>query len=221
MSKVSCNVIRDLLPLDIDGAASEDSKRLVEEHLESCEDCRREKEKLEQAVPVATSDQLESGNVIKKLKKKLRRKNIFLISFFSILASILICSSLIYVWRSGIPASSENISVTMEMLETRYLGKDQPTWMLYFTNEEGTLIYGRKESIIANGDVTGYVIYLMEKPFSSGEEPYIYSVGCQVPSNWEEDPDQLFYVTIVYRDMRESYYLEDYEKWPALDDVVR
>ena len=221
MSKVSCNVIRDLLPLDIDGAASEDSKRLVEEHLESCEDCRREKEKLEQAVPVATSDQLESGNVIKKLKKKLRRKNIFLISFFSILASILICSSLIYVWRSGIPASSENISVTMEMLETRYLGKDQPTWMLYFTNEEGTLIYGRKESIIANGDVTGYVIYLMEKPFSSGEEPYIYSVGCQVPSNWEEDRDQLFCVKIVYRDMRESYYLEDYEKWPALDDVVR
>ena len=125
------------------------------------------------------------------------------------------------MWRSGIPASSKNISVTMEMLETRYLGADQPIWMLYFTNEEGTLLYGRKESVMTNGDVCGYVIYLMEKPFSSGEEPYTYSVGCPVPSNWEEDPDQLFYVTIVYRDTHESYYLEDYESWPSPADTVR
>ncbi len=69
MSKVSCNVIRDLLPLDIDGVVSEDSKRLVEEHLEGCEECRREKEKLEQAVPVAAPDPPESGAAIKKLKK--------------------------------------------------------------------------------------------------------------------------------------------------------
>ena len=36
---VSCNVIRDLLPLYAENLASEDSKALVEEHLKGCESC--------------------------------------------------------------------------------------------------------------------------------------------------------------------------------------
>lgn len=33
--------------------------------------------------------------------------------------------------------------------------------------------------------------------------------------------DLFFYVTIVYRDRRDSYYLEDWEKWPAPDESVQ
>lgn len=36
----NCNIIRDLIPLVIDDAASEDSKQYVETHLASCESCR-------------------------------------------------------------------------------------------------------------------------------------------------------------------------------------
>ena len=39
---ISCNVILDILPLYIDGAVCEDTKKLVKEHLEGCENCRRE-----------------------------------------------------------------------------------------------------------------------------------------------------------------------------------
>jgi hypothetical protein len=42
--KVHCNVIRDLLPLYYDGVCSEESKALVEDHLPSCEACRKELE---------------------------------------------------------------------------------------------------------------------------------------------------------------------------------
>lgn len=38
---MDCNVIRDLLPLYQDEAVSEETKKVIEEHLESCEDCRR------------------------------------------------------------------------------------------------------------------------------------------------------------------------------------
>ena len=39
MSKVTCDVIKDLLPLYVDDVLSEDSKRIVDEHLEGCAGC--------------------------------------------------------------------------------------------------------------------------------------------------------------------------------------
>ena len=41
MNKINCNVIGDLLPLYVDGAVSEDTKKLVEENMEKREDAHR------------------------------------------------------------------------------------------------------------------------------------------------------------------------------------
>ena len=38
---MKCNVILDLIPLYVDDCCSEESSKLVQEHLESCESCRR------------------------------------------------------------------------------------------------------------------------------------------------------------------------------------
>ena len=40
MNDISCNVIKDLIPLVKDGIASEESVRLVTEHIAICEECR-------------------------------------------------------------------------------------------------------------------------------------------------------------------------------------
>lgn len=40
--KTSCEIIKDLLPLYCDGICSEESKKTVEEHLQSCADCKEE-----------------------------------------------------------------------------------------------------------------------------------------------------------------------------------
>ena len=37
MSKISCHIIQDILPLYVDGIVSEDTKEMVEEHLRECE----------------------------------------------------------------------------------------------------------------------------------------------------------------------------------------
>ena len=37
--KISCNIIRDLLPLYAEDLASDDTRTLVDEHLCDCEDC--------------------------------------------------------------------------------------------------------------------------------------------------------------------------------------
>ena len=38
--KLSCNVIRDLLPLYRDGVCADETRTLVEEHLAGCASCR-------------------------------------------------------------------------------------------------------------------------------------------------------------------------------------
>ena len=51
--KTPCNVIRDLLPLYQDGVCSPESRQLVEEHLEECETCRAEWERMSAPIPTA------------------------------------------------------------------------------------------------------------------------------------------------------------------------
>lgn len=41
MSNNSCNIIRDLLPLYIEGLTSEESNKFIEEHVKECKDCSK------------------------------------------------------------------------------------------------------------------------------------------------------------------------------------
>ena len=41
MNRITCDMCRDLMPLVKDGIASEDSRLAVEEHMKTCETCRR------------------------------------------------------------------------------------------------------------------------------------------------------------------------------------
>ena len=73
--KNECNIVRDLLPLCIDGAASEDSRRLVEEHTALCESCARERREMMLALPENQESQA-GQDLLKKAAQKLRRKHL-------------------------------------------------------------------------------------------------------------------------------------------------
>lgn len=85
MSRTPCDVIRDLLPLTIDGCCSAASRKLVEEHLEQCEDCKRtwqemtgqlpalEPEPEEETSPEALGEETPARAMQKGLKKVRRR----------------------------------------------------------------------------------------------------------------------------------------------------
>ena len=38
---MKCEIIRDLIPLYLDKVCSEDSRKLVEDHLSECSECRK------------------------------------------------------------------------------------------------------------------------------------------------------------------------------------
>ena len=67
-----CNVIVDLLPLYNEGACSEESREIVEEHLQSCEECRELCGNI--AIPVKEADTKPSETeTFRKVSKKLKK----------------------------------------------------------------------------------------------------------------------------------------------------
>ena len=73
-NQYDCQIIQDLLPLYKDGVCSAESRKIVEEHLSTCENCRHMKEQLENTV---IEDKLitETADVIGKHEKKERRRS--------------------------------------------------------------------------------------------------------------------------------------------------
>ena len=52
--KMDCNVIKDLLPLYVDNCCSEESTKLVKEHLSVCESCRKEHDWMRETLQLQT-----------------------------------------------------------------------------------------------------------------------------------------------------------------------
>lgn len=72
--KISCEIIKDLLPLYYDGVCSNESKALVEEHLTFCNNCKVELQAMEDALPINKSEQnLKEAEAVQKLSKIWKR----------------------------------------------------------------------------------------------------------------------------------------------------
>lgn len=74
--KLSCNTIRDILPLVADDLASEDTVKLVNDHMETCEGCREEYQEIKSGDTFIDKEGIETIP-LKNIKRKLRTKNIY------------------------------------------------------------------------------------------------------------------------------------------------
>lgn len=76
MKQTSCNVIKDILPLYLDDVVSQDTREMVEEHLESCDACRKEACVLKSsiALPADRSTKFLDARILKNLKKRLFKR---------------------------------------------------------------------------------------------------------------------------------------------------
>ena len=75
---MKCEIIRDLLPLYIDGLTSKESNQEIEKHLKNCEECQKYYQEMTGGIDnfsVITNEEIEDVNLIKKIKKKNRRKD--------------------------------------------------------------------------------------------------------------------------------------------------
>ena len=90
--KTDCEVIRDLLPLYADDACSDESRRLVDEHLAECPDCSGMLQRLKNN-EIENGLQMEKQDVIEYGAKQFRKQSATVGSTVSgvLLVPILIC----------------------------------------------------------------------------------------------------------------------------------
>ncbi len=69
---LNCDVIRDLLPLYADDICSRESRKIVEEHIKSCEKCQKELKSLQNDEITGKLNEEKEG-VVRREKKRARR----------------------------------------------------------------------------------------------------------------------------------------------------
>ena len=74
----SCEIVKDLLPLFVDGLLSDTSKEFVNEHIGDCADCREILRKVNTPITLPTSDasKTKASNPFKMLKRKITKRTI-------------------------------------------------------------------------------------------------------------------------------------------------
>ena len=94
MNKITCNVIKDILTLYIDGVVSEDTQKIVDEHLAECSLCRDEMNKLKKTLVIPTNVEIqqETVNVLEKsissIERTVVKKFIHYSSYFDLIFNI-------------------------------------------------------------------------------------------------------------------------------------
>ena len=91
--KISCSIIRDLLPLYAEDLASQDTRELVDEHICSCEDCKSILNSMKQATPIPVEASPESLN---KVKKTIRRTRV--VSVMAAVMTVITIASVVFTY---------------------------------------------------------------------------------------------------------------------------
>ena len=91
MKTKQCEVIQDLLPLYIDNICSEESQRMVSEHLESCNECRMLYDNMIQSVKQDSEEpELDSQKAFSAINRKWKIKKISIVCVSVALTALII-----------------------------------------------------------------------------------------------------------------------------------
>lgn len=168
MKKISCNIMKDILPLYIEDVVSDDTKKMVEEHLSCCETCRKEAMLLKKDIVLPTESGIYSvqEKVLKNLKKTFRNKKIVvsLISVFTVLAAFCGVYALLVLPENVIPYDDSKILI--EEIDGKLYGRytDYDLAGTIGWNPSVLEIDGKKKEVT--------VFYFVESPWSNLEGKY-------------------------------------------------
>ena len=93
--KNECEIVQDLLFGYNDKTLQNTSKEFVENHLKECNECKEILKQIQN--DTETEEEIEEINYLKKVRSKINRKNIFLISALVLLAFVILFNILVFV----------------------------------------------------------------------------------------------------------------------------
>ncbi|MFJ7826663.1 zf-HC2 domain-containing protein [Psychrobacillus sp. NPDC096623] len=125
MKEIKCTIIQDVLPLYIDEVVSQDTKEMVDEHLQYCDKCQKEYESMKRDlyIPVENTDSL-FNNISKKWRKK--KVVISIVSTLVTAIILLVAFLCIFYYKTVIPYSEDLIKIERQnnnQLVSRYYGE--------------------------------------------------------------------------------------------------
>ena len=125
MKKNDCNVVRDLMPLVLDRVASDESRALVEEHMGSCEECRKQYEEMKADMPEETRaeyeaeqrDIMEALKVTRANQRKRKRRHLILI--FAVVLAAVMAGGMLITWldQGYWPVDNKNYTMSLSQLK--------------------------------------------------------------------------------------------------------
>ena len=119
MEKIDCNIIRDLLPLYEDNAASQETQELVRTHLADCPDCREELRKMRTPISLPPDEDREAVKRFLEYQAEVRRKQRGkIIRFVTIAAAIVTPLLLALLWYTR-PMTLEQLCPEIRLEECR------------------------------------------------------------------------------------------------------
>lgn len=126
MSDKNCNIIKDLLPLYIDGVASEETGKFVENHIAGCKECAKELELLKEDIPTKEriDENMEEIKPIIKIKKQIRKKQVFIAGISALaVAAVILCGFRMFLIKSR-PDINGNDKIISKELTNEGIPKD-------------------------------------------------------------------------------------------------
>lgn len=198
MSEWNCNVIKDLLPLYIDEVCSEESRKIVDEHLEQCAECQKLLQQMEEEVKLPADETGDARNSLKKIKKILKKK--YMIFAVSVAAVAIACTAL-YACLQLIetPIAYEDAKVSMVQ------DKEDPNrYNLTFNGQRYACLYGEFVTIKEEGNVCyqAEIIHTVSTPWTRifEKEPF----KNEVMGSYSADPEKVT-GTATYEDGTRTY----------------
>lgn len=108
--KISCEVIRDLLPLYAENVTSEESRKLVEEHVAGCIRCREQLEQIQKPVDIQMDTDTKE---IVSFKKSWMKKT-FRITGVAVLITAIVFAVVAFLYQLELPVNYEDVVIWTE-----------------------------------------------------------------------------------------------------------
>jgi len=225
MSKISCEIIKDLLPLYYDNVCSNESKSMVEAHLKECDYCRKELEQLQTDLLLSKEEidtNLNDRNVIQGIYSFWKHSKVK--SFFKgaiISAFILLAYVALFKWNiTNVPMDVVEISEVSALEDgiivyhLELTDKYNVYRVKYEMDEKGNFYLIPKRTIIKNKardenpSVKGYAFFNIEgQEISRGKE--IKAVYYGTPKDnkliWKEGMD----LPEVSKEIKDMFHFEN------------
>lgn len=161
MRNIHCNVIQDLLPLYADDVVSPESRDLVDQHLESCPDCRQVLSEIRTTIPIP---QQTDDAPLKKLKKRQRKRGFFI----ALIAAV--CVVLLLAYPASVIYSNSIDGLSAEYGPECFIVTEYPG--------------GKVELTLTEEAQGAYIYYLYEINEDDSTTLYLYIYGKDLVPLW-------------------------------------